>query len=88
MNKKYLLTKLYSFGDSVVSMTDGSSFLATTDFSLPYIKKRRRKHVDDLRGRVIVFNFTDDKFDCIKTKDVWYITPLAKILDNPSREEI
>lgn len=86
MNKKYLLSKMYAFGDAVVNMKDGTAFLATTDFSLPYIRKKRRKRFDNLKGKVIVFNYSDDSFECIFTNDVIFLTPLAKILDNFGRD--
>jgi len=88
MHKRYLLTKLYEFGDAIINMKTGEAFLATADFSLPYIRKGRhkREHVADLFGKVILFNFTDNKYMCIEASKVQYLTPLSKILNNPSRD--
>lgn len=87
MNKKYALTKLYDFGDSMVNMRDGRSFLATTDFSNKYIRKIRRQRVTDLKGKIIIFNWTDNKYEAVLSHDIAFMTPLAKILNNKPREE-
>ena len=77
---------MFAFGDAVMHMKDGSDVLATTDFSLPYIRRHRRKRVENLKGKIIVFNYTDNRFDCIFTNDVMFLTPLSKILNNFGRE--
>lgn len=86
MYKKYALGKLYEFGDAIVNLKNGRSFLATTDFSNKYIRKVRRKRINDLKGKIIVFNWTDYKYEDILSHDITFITPLSKILNNPGRE--
>lgn len=86
MNKKYMLSKMYAFGDAVITLHSGEAFLGTTDFSLPFIRKHRRKRFDNLKGKVIVFNYTDNEFVCVNTRDIAYLNPLSKILNNPGRE--
>lgn len=87
MNKKYALGKLYEFGDAVVNMRDGRSFLATTDFSNKYIRRIRRKRVVNLKGKIIVFNWTDNVYEDILSHDISFMTPLGKILNNQGRDE-
>lgn len=86
MNKKYALSKLYEFGDSVVNMRNGTSFLATTDFSNKYIRRVRRYRINDLKGKIIVFNWTDFKYEAVVSHDISFLTPLAKVLNNEPRE--
>ena len=86
MNKKYALGKLYDFGDAIINMRDGRSFLATTDFSNKYIRRIRRKRVTDLKGKIIVFNWTDFKYEPIMSHDITFMTPLSKILNNQGRD--
>lgn len=86
MNKKYALSKLYDFGDAIVNLKDGRSFLATTDFSNKHIRKVRRKRINDLKGKIIVFNWTDYKYEDVLSHNITFITPLSKILNNEPRE--
>jgi len=86
MKKYYALTKLRDFGDGIINMHDGRSFLATTDFSNKYIKKIRPKFVKDLQFKLRIFNWTDYKYEVILAHDIAYITALGKILNNEPRE--
>lgn len=86
MNKKYALGKLYEFGDAIVNMRDGSSFLATTDFSNKYIRRIRRKRINNLKGKIIVFNWTANSYEDIMSHDITFMTPLAKVLNNQDRD--
>jgi len=42
----------------------------------------------DMRGIINVFNWTDNKYQNLKTDEISYMLPLAKILNNPGRETI
>lgn len=88
MNKRYALHKLYEFGDAFLSMKDGRSFLATTDFKNKYIRRIRRNRNDskDLKGKLIVFNWTDNVYEAIYSNDIIYMTPLGKVLNNEPRD--
>lgn len=86
MNKKYALGKLYEFGDAVINMRDGRSFLGTTDFSNKYIRRIRRKRISNLKGKIIVFNWTDNTYEDVLSHDISFMTPLAKVLNNEPRE--
>ena len=81
----YALHKLYEFGDAIISTKNGRGFLATTDFSNKYIKRVRRFHCN-LKGKILVFNYTDWKYEAIHSNDITYITPLAKMLKNERPE--
>lgn len=87
MYRKYALGKLYEFGDAIINLKSGRAFLATTDFSTKYIRKIRRKRVKDLRGRIMLFNWSENKFEDILSSDISFITPLSKVLNNPERED-
>ena len=88
MNKRYALHKLHEFGDAVISMKDGRSFLATTDFKNKYIQKIRRNRdmFRELKGKILVFNWTENKYEPIYSNNITYMTPLAKVLNNGSRD--
>ncbi len=127
MKKRYALHKLYEFGDAIITMQDGTNFLATTDFKNKYIWKVRRYEIENLLksvlttltkkdmikldailkderkirklkmyelmaslrslvGRILVFNWTDNKYEIIYSSKIVYMTPLAKVLNNESRD--
>jgi len=86
VNKKYALGKLYEFGDALVNMRDGRTFLATTDFSNKYIRRIRRKRVANLKGKIIVFNWSDNVYEDLLSHEISFLTPLGKILNNEPRE--
>ncbi|MCP3899157.1 MAG: hypothetical protein GY707_05535 [Desulfobacteraceae bacterium] len=132
MNKRYALHKLYEFGDAIISMKDGTSFLATTDFKNEHIWKIRRYGIENLLksvlptltkkdiaklvqmeqvhilkdekairklkmyelmsvlrglvGRILVFNWTDNKYEVVYNNEIVYMTPLAKVLNNAPRD--
>ena len=77
---------MHEFGDAIVNLRDGTSFLATTDFSNKYIRKVRRKRIDDLKGKIIMFNWTEYKFEAIMSHDIQYLTALGRILNNGPQE--
>lgn len=41
--KHFILKKLFSYGDSLISLSDGTESLVTTDLTTPYIKKERNR---------------------------------------------
>ena len=107
MKKKYALSKLYSFGDALISLKNGKTVLGTTDFSTKYIRKTgkvanllalctkvptSKKKYDIIallrktHNKILIFNWTDNKFDLIDCKDISFMTPLSKVLNNEPRE--
>ena len=83
IGKKLAITLLRTNGDSLVEVVNGEPFLATTDFSNKYIRRVRRTHrFDSLRGKILLFNWTDYEFNAINTRDIFRITPLSTILKN------
>lgn len=83
IGKKLAISLLKKNGDSLIEVVGGEPFLATTDFSNKYIRRVRRTHrFDSLRGKILLFNWTDYEFNAINTRDIFRITPLSTILKN------
>lgn len=88
VNKRVALRQLNEYGDAIVDFVGGKEpVLVTTDFSTPYIRKVRRMERFQLKGKILVFDWTNDKFDALGAKEIKYITPLAKVLNNPPKED-
>jgi len=81
MNKNVVLSSLRKSGDAVITVA-GKNILATIDFDNKYIKSKRRQFVKFTRDNILVFNWTDNKFDLLNAKDIKYINPLQKVLNN------
>jgi hypothetical protein len=90
VNKRYALHKLFDFGDAIISLRNGRSFLATIDFKNKYISKFKRKRIsqENMRFNILVFNWTANKYEEVDAKEIVYMTPLARILNNESPELI
>lgn len=83
MNKKKALFLLTEFGDAVLEFNNNSEpCLVTTDFSEPYIRSIRRTEKFPLKGNILLFNWTDNKFAAIPTNTIKNIIPLSTILRN------
>lgn len=88
MNKKYALHKLFEFGDAIIHLKTNRSILVTTDFSNKYIKRVRRQRLTNLKGKILVFNWTDWKYEPVMSNDIIFITPLSKVLKNERVSEV
>lgn len=87
MNKFEIVKKLRANGDSIITVKgkdDGK--LVTTNFAEPYIKSKRAKRFTIQKDSILLFSWTDDKFENIKVRDIRTITPLSSILKNTSPE--
>lgn len=88
IGKKLAITLLRKNGDSIIEMKNFEAFLATTDFSNKYIRRvRRTERFNSLKGKILLFNWTDYKFNAIDVKDIFKITPLSSILQNEELED-
>jgi hypothetical protein len=87
IGKKQAIFLLNKNGDSIIEMKDFSEFACTLDFSNKYIRKvRRTERFKSLKGKILLFNWTDYKFNAINVKDIFRITPLSNILNNKPAE--
>lgn len=87
MNKFEIVKKLRNNGDSIITLRgkdDGKC--VTTNFNDKYIKSKKSKRFTILKDSILLFSWTDDKFENIKVKDFKTIRPLSSILNNPSPE--
>lgn len=83
MNKRKVISLLNDFGDAIIEFNNGDQpICATTDFSVPYIKKSRRLKRISLKGKMLVFDWSNNTFATFMTKDVKNIIPLSKLLGN------
>lgn len=89
MNKFEIVKRLKVNEDSIIIIKgkdDGQ--LVTTNFNSKYIKSKRSKRFTILKDSILLFSWTDDKFENIKVRDFKSITPLSSVLKNPSPEII
>lgn len=70
------------FGDFILDLPNRRSIAATIDFSTKYIKSIRRYERFQFKGNILVFNWTDNKFEALPTESIRSITPLSSILNN------
>lgn len=87
MNKFEIVKKLRNNGDSIVTLRgleDGK--LVTIDFNQKYIKSRKSKRFTIQKDSILLYSWTDDKFEHIKIRDFRTITPLSAVLKNQSPE--
>jgi len=84
IGKKLAISLLRKNSDSIVEMSNGQeAFACTTDFSNKYIRRvRRTERFTSLKGKILLFNWTEFKFDAINVSEIFRITPLSKILNN------
>ncbi|RLF44139.1 MAG: hypothetical protein DRN17_05025 [Thermoplasmata archaeon] len=87
IGKKLAISLLRKNGDSLIELIgEHDGFLCTTDFSNKYIRRVRRTHrFDSLKGKILLFNWTDYEFNAINTRDIFKITPLSTILKNEAQ---
>lgn len=85
MNKRKVISLLNEFGDAIIEFNNGKDAIcATTDFSTDYIKKSNRLKRASLKGKMLVFDWTNNSFSIFATKEIKNIIPLAKLLGNKS----
>lgn len=83
MNKGTVLRKLEEFGDAVIFDVKSKTYkLVTTDFSTPYIKRKKARWIKVGAMEVLVFSWTDDMFYILNSVKIKEIMPLASILRN------
>ena len=83
VNKRKVISLLNDFGDAIVEFNNGDeAVLVTTDFSVNYIRKSKRIKRVSLKGKMLVFDWTNNTFATFLTKDVKNIIPLSKVLGN------
>lgn len=84
INKKTALFLLNQYGDSVIDFMDRrrESIVGTVEFNNKYIKSIRRTQRFPLKGNILIFDWTNNKFDAIPLRDIRVISPLSAILGN------
>lgn len=88
MNKRKALKMLTEYGDAILEFNNyAPSVCCTIDFSNKYIRSIRRTKRFDLKGNILVFNWTSNEFDAIDVNTIKTITPLSKLLDNKNGQE-
>ena len=89
IGKKLAITLLNKNGDSIIEMMGGDTFGCTIDFSNKFIRRvRRTERFSSLKGKILLFNWTDYKFNDIEVKNIMRITPLASILKNEGKPDV
>lgn len=90
INKRSALSMLKNFGDAVIEFKDRhrEPVACTLDFSNKYIKRVKRDIKQSLKGGILVFDWTNYKYDVIKVSDIWNITPMSDILQNVGPEPV
>lgn len=89
INKRSAISMLRNFGDAIVDFRDRRDpILCTIDFSNKYIKKEKRDNKHNLKGGILVFDWTNYKYDVLKVNEIYSITALADILQNVGPEPI
>jgi hypothetical protein len=86
MNKFHIVKQLRANGDSILTLRNEQSILATTDFSARYIKRKKSQRFTIQKDCILLFSWTDDGFKNIKVNEIRQITPLSAVLKNPSPE--
>lgn len=90
INKKKALFLLQEYGDAIIDFTDirKPSIVVTSDFKNKHIQGIRRTQRFTLKGNILVFNWTDNEFMAIPTKEIRTITPLSSVLGNKRDAEV
>lgn len=82
MNKYAAIVSLKQNGDSTITFNDSSGIVATTDFSTPYIRRKKHGRYEIQKNCILVFSWTDDKFINIPISKIKNIKPLSQTLGN------
>ena len=82
MNKYQCLKILEHNGDSIITVRDEGAIGATTDFSIPYIRRKRFTKLPREKNTILVFDWTNDEFKSINVEKIKNIKPLSDILKN------
>lgn len=83
MNKRKVISLLNDFGDAILEFNNGEeSVCVTSDFSEKYIRKAKRLKKVSLKGKLLVFDWTNNTFNIFQTRDIKNIVPLHKLLNN------
>ena len=86
MNKFQIVKQMRNNGDSILVIAGKDAILATLDFSERYIKRRKSQRFTIQKNCILLFSWTDNTFKNIPTGDIRSVTPLSKLLNNPSPE--
>jgi len=95
INKKFLIKMMSNYGDFIIDFqnkvvngewVNREPICATTDFSTKYIRNIRRTERFPFKGNILVFNWTDNKFEAIPLKTIKGISPLSSILKNKGND--
>lgn len=90
INKKKALYLLQEYGDAVIDFSDRhkASIVVTTDFNNKYIKSIKRTKRFTLKGNILLFDWTNNEFIAVSTREIRTISPLATILGNQRDAEV
>jgi hypothetical protein len=89
INKRSAISMLKNFGDAIIEFKDRREpILCTIEFNNKYIKKEKRDIKQNLKGGILIFDWTNYKYDIIKVNEIYSITALSDILQNNPPEEI
>jgi len=87
INKNTAIKLLRTFNDAIISFNNNREpICATTDFRNKYIRQVRRTERFSLKGRILIFNWTDFKFEAIDINTLINIAPLSGVLNNKGVE--
>ncbi len=89
INKRAAIKLMVEYGDFIIDYMYGrlEPVVCTTDFKNKYIKNIRRNKRFNLKGCILVFNWTDNEFQAIPTSDIFKVTPLSSILNNKGKDD-
>ena len=87
MNKYQCIKLMTINGDSTITMRGEPDIVCTTDFSTPYIKKKRFIKLPRDKNSLLVFSWTDDSFRTLNIENIKNIKPLSETLGNKSYGE-
>lgn len=89
INKRNAIFMIKNFGDAIIDFKDRrESILCTIDFNNKYIKKEKRDIKQSLKGGILIFDWTNYKYDVIRVNEIYSITALSDILQNTPPEEV
>jgi hypothetical protein len=89
INKRNAISMLKNFGDAIIDFRDRRDpILCTIEFNNKYIRREKRDIKQSLKGGILIFDWTNYKYDIIKVNDIYSITALSDILQNTPPEEV
>jgi hypothetical protein len=89
INKRNAISMLKNFGDAIIEFKDRREpILCTIEFNNKYIKREKRDIKQNLKGGILIFDWTNYKYDIIRVNEIYSITALSDILQNTPPEEI